>query len=64
MVTTTKSKLKQLEDTQNNVLRLVCGIVKTTPVVALQVYTNNHRNRATSTACINLQALPQIGRGK
>jgi hypothetical protein len=31
----------RLETAQNNALRLICGAVKTTPVTALQIYTEN-----------------------
>jgi preprotein translocase subunit SecD len=33
------STLKALETTQNNALRLITGGVKTTPILALQLYT-------------------------
>jgi hypothetical protein len=36
-----KSNLKHLETAQNNALRILCGAVKITPVIALQLYTEN-----------------------
>jgi len=39
--TTNKANLNHLESAQNNALRLRCGAIKTTPVTALQLYTEN-----------------------
>jgi len=39
--TTNKANLNHLESAQNNALRLICGAVKTTPVTALQLHTEN-----------------------
>jgi hypothetical protein len=39
--TTNNANLNHLESAQNNALRLICGAVKTTPVTALQLYTEN-----------------------
>ena len=39
--TTNTANLKDLEKAQNNALRLICGAVKTTPVIALQLDTEN-----------------------
>jgi hypothetical protein len=40
-VTASNSTLKALETTQNNALRLITGGVKTTPILALQLYTGH-----------------------
>jgi len=40
LVTASNSTLKALETTQNNALRLITGGVKTTPILALQLYTS------------------------
>jgi hypothetical protein len=37
--TTDKANMDHLETAQNNALSLICGAVKTTPVTALQIYT-------------------------
>jgi hypothetical protein len=38
---TSKANMNHLEGAQNNALSLICGAVKTTPVTALQIYTEN-----------------------
>ena len=38
LITASGSTLKALETTQNNALRLITGGVKTTPILALQLY--------------------------
>ena len=39
--TTNKANLNHLKTAQNNTQRLICGAVKTTPVTALHLYTEN-----------------------
>jgi hypothetical protein len=39
--TNNKANLKHLQTAQNNALRIICGAVKTPPVTALQLYTEN-----------------------
>jgi hypothetical protein len=41
IITANDTRLNKLECLQNNILRLITGTVKTTPVVALQLYTHN-----------------------
>ena len=41
IVTTNGANLNHLETAQNNALKLIFGAVKTTPVAALQLYTEN-----------------------
>lgn len=41
LVTAKKSVLDKLETAQNNAFRLISGAVKTTPTLALQLYTHN-----------------------
>ena len=41
LITASGSTLKALETTQNNALRLIIGGVKTTPILALQLYTGH-----------------------
>ena len=41
LITANKTRLEELEKTQNNALRLISGAVKSTPVAALQEYTGN-----------------------
>ena len=41
LITASSSTLKALETKQNNALRLITGGVKTTPILALQLYTGN-----------------------
>ena len=39
--TTNKVNMNHLETAQNNAISLICGAVKTTPITALQIYTEN-----------------------
>jgi hypothetical protein len=39
--TTNNANLNHIESPQNNALRLICGAVKTTPVTAFQLCTEN-----------------------
>jgi len=39
--TTNSANLNHLESVKNNVLRSICGAVKSTPATALQLYTEN-----------------------
>jgi hypothetical protein len=41
LITASSSTLKALETTQNNALRLITGGIKTTPILALQLYTGS-----------------------
>jgi len=41
LITASNSTLQALETTQNNALRLITGGVKTTPILALQMYTGH-----------------------
>ena len=41
MANTSTSNIEKLERTQNNALRLITGAVKSTPILALQLYTHN-----------------------
>jgi hypothetical protein len=41
IITANDTRLNKLECLQNNILRLITGAVKTTPVAALQLYTHN-----------------------
>jgi hypothetical protein len=41
IITTNDTRLNKLKCLQNNILRLITGAVKTTPVASLQLYTHN-----------------------
>jgi len=61
---TNKANMNHLEAAQNNALSLICGAVKTTPVTALQIYTENlpislEIQKLASASFIKLQASSQ-----
>ena len=64
LVMASNSTLKALETTQNNALRLITGGVKTTPILALQLYTGHlaitYEIKQAAVSLTKIKALAQI----